>query len=71
MSETTPAPQGRARPPNPMPPLVVNIQYVKDLSFEVPGAPQIFSHAAQPAAGRTSISTSRPAACRRARACSR
>ena len=24
-------------------PLVVNIQYVKDLSFEVPGAPQIFS----------------------------
>jgi preprotein translocase subunit SecB len=25
------------------PPLVVNIQYVKDLSFEVPGAPQIFT----------------------------
>src|SRR5471030_28479 len=24
-------------------PLVVNIQYVKDLSFEVPGAPQIYS----------------------------
>jgi len=39
MSETTPAPQ-TAAPPQP---LVVNIQYVKDLSFEVPGAPQIFS----------------------------
>ena len=26
-----------------MPPLVVNIQFVKDLSFEVPGAPTIFS----------------------------
>ena len=25
------------------PPLVVNIQYVKDLSFEVPGAPAIFT----------------------------
>ena len=40
MSETTPAPQSTA---NPVQPLVVNIQYVKDLSFEVPGAPQIFS----------------------------
>jgi preprotein translocase subunit SecB len=36
MSETTPTQQ-------PVQPLVVNIQYVKDLSFEVPGAPQIFS----------------------------
>ena len=35
MSETTPQPAVQ--------PLVVNIQYVKDLSFEVPGAPQIFS----------------------------
>ena len=26
-----------------VPPLVVNIQYVKDLSFEVPGAPAIFT----------------------------
>lgn len=26
-----------------VPPLVVNAQYVKDLSFEVPGAPQIYS----------------------------
>jgi len=41
MSETTPSPQagGQQR----QPPLVVNVQYVKDLSFEVPGAPQIFS----------------------------
>ena len=30
-----------AQPPNP--PLVVNAQYVKDLSFEVPNAPEIFS----------------------------
>lgn len=37
MSETTPAAAPAA------PPLVVNIQYVKDLSFEVPGAPQIFT----------------------------
>jgi preprotein translocase subunit SecB len=41
MSETTTPPQtgSQQRPP----PLVVNIQYVKDLSFEVPGAPQIFT----------------------------
>lgn len=38
---TTPAPQpGGAAPAQP---LVVNIQYVKDLSFEVPGAPQIYA----------------------------
>jgi preprotein translocase subunit SecB len=41
MSETTPAPVPDAAPRPP--PLVVNIQYVKDLSFEVPGAPQIYS----------------------------
>ena len=41
MSETTqPPPAGEAAP---VPPLVVNIQYVKDLSFEVPGAPAIFT----------------------------
>ena len=40
MSETTPAPQGTGVP---VQPLVVNIQYVKDLSFEVPGAPQIYN----------------------------
>jgi len=40
MSETTPSPQ----PGTPaQPPLVVNIQYVKDLSFEVPGAPNIYT----------------------------
>jgi preprotein translocase subunit SecB len=32
------APTGQTTPP-----LVVNAQYVKDLSFEVPGAPQIYS----------------------------
>ncbi len=41
MSQTTSAvpPQGQAQAG---PPLVVNAQYVKDLSFEVPGAPQIY-----------------------------
>jgi preprotein translocase subunit SecB len=33
-----PVPAGQTAPP-----LVVNAQYVKDLSFEVPGAPQIYS----------------------------
>jgi preprotein translocase subunit SecB len=41
MSETTPNPQQGTQPQQP--PLVVNIQYVKDLSFEVPGAPQIYT----------------------------
>ena len=41
MPETLPTPpQGAAQQ---VPPLVVNIQYVKDLSFEVPGAPQIYT----------------------------
>src|SRR6201999_3655978 len=40
MSETIPSPQPTAQP---VQPLTVNIQYVKDLSFEVPGAPQIYS----------------------------
>ena len=40
MSETTPAPQPSGQTPQP---LVVNMQYVKDLSFEVPGAPHIFT----------------------------
>jgi preprotein translocase subunit SecB len=41
MSQTDPQPQagGQAQ----QQPLVVNIQYVKDLSFEVPGAPQVFA----------------------------
>jgi preprotein translocase subunit SecB len=42
MSETTPQPSG-VNPGQSPQPLVVNIQYVKDLSFEVPGAPQIFT----------------------------
>ena len=40
MSETSPSPQAAGQPAQP---LVVNIQYVKDLSFEVPGAPQIYT----------------------------
>jgi preprotein translocase subunit SecB len=40
MSETTTAPAAGAPA---QPPLVVNIQYVKDMSFEVPGAPAIYS----------------------------
>ncbi len=41
MSETTgqPTPQ----PSQQMPPLVVNVQYIKDLSFEVPNAPEIYA----------------------------
>lgn len=38
MSESAQNPQ-----PAPVQPLVVNIQYVKDLSFEVPNAPAIYS----------------------------
>lgn len=38
MSETAPTPQPAAAQP-----LTVNIQYVKDLSFEVPGAPEIYT----------------------------
>ena len=40
MSEPTPTPQPDALV---QPPLVVNIQFVKDLSFEVPGAPNIYT----------------------------
>ncbi|WP_459697488.1 protein-export chaperone SecB [Acidisoma sp. C75] len=38
MSEQSQDPAAQGQPP-----LVVNAQYVKDLSFEVPGAPQIYS----------------------------
>lgn len=41
MSETTTPPQTAGQPQTP--PLVVNIQYIKHLSFEVPGAPQVFT----------------------------
>ena len=40
MSDTPPTPPQDAQQ---APPLVVNVQYVKDLSFEVPGAPEIYS----------------------------
>ncbi len=43
MSETTNAPTGTPATPQVMPGLVMNLQFIKDLSFEVPGAPQIFS----------------------------
>lgn len=36
MTDTTPAPQGAQQMP-----LVVNAQYIKDMSFELPGAPAI------------------------------
>ena len=44
MSESTTAnPSASAEGQPAAPPLVVNIQYVKDLSFEVPGAPNIYT----------------------------
>jgi preprotein translocase subunit SecB len=46
MSETTAAPAGAQA----QPPLMVNIQYVKDLSFEVPNAPGIYATLRQPPA---------------------
>lgn len=41
MSDTATAPQPQMG--QPAPPLMVNIQYVKDLSFEVPNAPVIYT----------------------------
>ena len=51
MSEQNSVPPPSAVPPGqPQPQLMMNIQYTKDLSFEVPGAPEIFSTLrAQPA----------------------
>jgi preprotein translocase subunit SecB len=40
MSDTNPISPPAGQQPQP---LVINIQYVKDLSFEVPGAPQIYT----------------------------
>jgi len=37
-----PAPQA-GQPGQQMPPLMVNVQYIKDLSFEVPNAPDIYA----------------------------
>ncbi|MBX5453574.1 MAG: protein-export chaperone SecB [Acidobacteriia bacterium] len=42
MSQTTQPPFPGGQPQ--MPPLLVNGQFVKDLSFEVPGAPQIYAN---------------------------
>src|SRR5690348_8515266 len=42
MSQTTTPPTQPGAQPQQQP-LVVNMQYVKDLSFEVPGAPQVFT----------------------------
>ncbi|MDE2515513.1 MAG: protein-export chaperone SecB [Rhodospirillales bacterium] len=42
MSETQPG-QPQPAPQPGAPAMMVNVQYVKDLSFEVPGAPQIFA----------------------------
>ncbi len=41
MSQSSPGPQLEGQQPSP--PLVVNIQYVKDMSFEVPNAPAIYT----------------------------
>ena len=40
MSQSAPMPEGAQ---SQVPPLAVNLQYVKDLSFEVPGAPMIYT----------------------------
>jgi len=42
MSDTNPPANPTAPNGQPQPPLVVNLQYIKDLSFEVPGAPGTF-----------------------------
>jgi len=39
----SPAAQPQAARPAAAPPLVINIQYIKDLSFEVPGAPAVYT----------------------------
>lgn len=41
-SAPTSTSNGAANPPGPQP-LVLNLQYTKDLSFEVPGAPEVFA----------------------------
>ncbi len=44
MSETNPPPPAPPQDGQPqLPPLVVNLQYIKDLSFEVPGGPETFA----------------------------
>jgi preprotein translocase subunit SecB len=43
MSDETPAPSTNPMQDQGRPPLIINGQYVKDLSFEAPNTPQIFS----------------------------
>ena len=43
MSQSSPAQPQTGATTQPQPPLVINIQYIKDLSFEVPGAPQVYT----------------------------
>jgi preprotein translocase subunit SecB len=43
MSETNFPPPGAPQGQQPLPPLMVNVQYIKDLSFEVPNAPEIYA----------------------------
>lgn len=49
MTDSPANPAGNAHPAPGQPPIVINTQYVKDLSFEVPNAPEIFR---QPADGQ-------------------
>ena len=48
MSQTSPAQPQNPQADQQLPPLVVNIQFVKDLSFEVPGAPDIYTSLRSP-----------------------
>ena len=43
MSESAEEPGAPAQPAQQLPPLVVNVQYIKDLSFEVPHAPEVYA----------------------------
>ncbi len=47
-SQSNSNPAQSAAPGQEMAPLIVNGQYIKDLSFEVPGAPAIFSQLTSP-----------------------
>ncbi len=47
MSDQSP-PSSPIPPAAPQGPLVLNLQYTRDLSFEVPGAPQIFTQLREP-----------------------
>ena len=65
-TQTTPTQPGAQAAP----PLVVNVQYIKDLSFEVPNAPRFTPHcAARPRSASTWMC--RHAPCRTARTCTK